>query len=134
MTLSPRQATYFWCRQWVRDSDLARRLPSETLDSLGLGDRADEPVGTLSYGLRLMDYSGFGLRERAPGAAMSVWAALHDSEPADLAALPFDRDAASEARRTLETHFETQTGRPLKVAEFREAMRAAARPEGAIAS
>ncbi len=52
MTLSPRQATYFWCRQWVRDSDLARRLTSETLDSLGLGDRADEPVGTLSYGLR----------------------------------------------------------------------------------
>jgi ABC-2 type transport system ATP-binding protein len=52
MTLSPRQATYFWCRQWVRDSDLARRLTSETLERLGLGDRADEPVGTLSYGLR----------------------------------------------------------------------------------
>jgi ABC-type multidrug transport system ATPase subunit len=51
-TLSPRQATYFWCRQWVRDPDLARRLTSETLASLGLGDRADEPVGTLSYGLR----------------------------------------------------------------------------------
>ena len=51
-TLSPRQATYFWCRQWVGDADLARRLTSETLASLGLGDRADEPVGTLSYGLR----------------------------------------------------------------------------------
>jgi len=51
-TLSPRQATYFWCRQWVADAVLARRLTSETLDSLGLGDRADEPVGTLSYGLR----------------------------------------------------------------------------------
>jgi ABC-2 type transport system ATP-binding protein len=51
-TLSPRQATYFWCRQWVGDPDLARRLTAETLDSLGLGDRADEPVGTLSYGLR----------------------------------------------------------------------------------
>src|ERR1019366_7217568 len=38
-TLSPRQATYFWCRQWVGDADLARRLTSETLD-------------TLSYGLR----------------------------------------------------------------------------------
>ena len=48
----PRQATYFWCRQWVADAVLARRLTSETLDSLGLGDRADEPVGTLSYGLR----------------------------------------------------------------------------------
>ncbi|MGA3183602.1 MAG: ABC transporter ATP-binding protein [Candidatus Dormibacteria bacterium] len=51
-TLSSRQATYFWCRQWVRDPHVARRLTSETLDSLGLGDRADEPVGTLSYGLR----------------------------------------------------------------------------------
>ena len=51
-TLSPQQATYFWCRQWVRDPDVARRLTSETLASLGLGDRADEPVGTLSYGLR----------------------------------------------------------------------------------
>jgi ABC-2 type transport system ATP-binding protein len=51
-TLSLRQSTYFWCRQWVGDPDLAGRLTSEALDSLGLGERADEPVGTLSYGLR----------------------------------------------------------------------------------
>jgi ABC-2 type transport system ATP-binding protein len=51
-TLSPRQSTYFWCRQWVADPRLARRLTAETLADLGLGDRADEPVGTLSYGLR----------------------------------------------------------------------------------
>ena len=51
-TLSPRQSTYFWCRQWVADPALARRLTSETLADLGLGDRADEPVGSLSYGLR----------------------------------------------------------------------------------
>jgi ABC-2 type transport system ATP-binding protein len=51
-TLSPRQSTYFWCRQWVADPGLARRLTAETLADLGLGDRADEPVGTLSYGLR----------------------------------------------------------------------------------
>jgi hypothetical protein len=89
---------------------------------------------TLSYGLRLMEYAGFGLRERAPREALDVWDALHGREPADLASLPFDRNAASEARRLLESHFEIQTGRPLKVAEFREAMRAVARPEGAIAS
>ncbi|HXT01777.1 MAG TPA: DNA repair protein RecO [Elusimicrobiota bacterium] len=86
---------------------------------------------TLSYGLRLMDYAGFSLRERAPQAAAAVWEALHDREPADLAAIPFGRDAAAEARRLLESHFEVQTGRPLKVAEFREALRAAPRPEGA---
>jgi hypothetical protein len=81
-----------------------------------------------------MDYAGFGLRERAPREAVGVWDALHDREPADLVALPFDRNAASEARRLLESHFEMQTGRQLKVAEFREAMRAAPRPEGALAS
>jgi hypothetical protein len=89
---------------------------------------------TLAFGLRLMDYAGFGLRERAPRAAAGVWDALHDREPADLAALAFDRNAASEARRLLETHFEAQTGRPLKTAEFREALRAAPRPEGVTAS
>jgi ABC-type multidrug transport system ATPase subunit len=51
-TLSLRQSTYFWCRQWVSDPGRARQLTAETLADLGLADRADEPVGTLSYGLR----------------------------------------------------------------------------------
>jgi ABC-2 type transport system ATP-binding protein len=51
-TLSARQSTHFWCRQWVGDAERARRLTAATLTDLGLGDRADEPVGTLSYGLR----------------------------------------------------------------------------------
>ena len=51
-SLSSRQATFFWCRQWVAETELARRLTAEALLNLGLGDRADEPVGTLSYGLR----------------------------------------------------------------------------------
>lgn len=86
---------------------------------------------TLSFGLRLLDYAGFGLRESAPRQAAAVWDALHDREPAELASLPFDHDAASESRRLLESHVEIQTGRPLKVAEFREALRASRRPEGA---
>jgi len=51
-TLSLRQATHFWCRQWVTAPLKARRLTDEALTALGLADRADEPVGTLSYGLR----------------------------------------------------------------------------------
>ena len=51
-TLSPRQSTHFWCRQWVRDGERARRLTAEALEALGLAGRADEPVGTLSFGLR----------------------------------------------------------------------------------
>ena len=88
---------------------------------------------TLAFGLRLLDYAGFGLRERAPRQAAGVWADLHDREPAQLASLKFDREAASEARRLLESHFEAQTGRALKVAEFRESLRAAPKPEGATA-
>jgi DNA repair protein RecO (recombination protein O) len=88
---------------------------------------------TLSFGLRLLDLAGFGLRERAPAAAARVWTALHETEPAELAGLPFDRAAAVEARRLMETHAEAQIGRPLKVAEFREALRAAPRPEGVTA-
>lgn len=89
---------------------------------------------TLAFGLRLLDYAGFGLRERAPRAAAGIWADLHDREPAALSSLPFDRSAASESRRLLEAHFEAQTGRPLKVAEFRESLRASRQPEGAPAS
>lgn len=89
---------------------------------------------TLAFGLRLLDYAGFGLRERAPRAAAGVWTALHDREPPELASLPFDRAAAAEARRLLEAHFEAQTGRPLKVAEFRESLRASRQPEGAAST
>jgi ABC-2 type transport system ATP-binding protein len=51
-TLSPRQSTYFWCRQWVAGAVAARTLTDEALAAVGLEERADEPVGSLSYGLR----------------------------------------------------------------------------------
>lgn len=88
---------------------------------------------SLAFGLRLMELAGFSLRERAPAAASSVWEALHETGPAELAALKFDRLAATEARRVLESHYEVQTGRRLKTAEFRESLRAAPRPEGVTA-
>ncbi|MGA8014846.1 MAG: ATP-binding cassette domain-containing protein, partial [Candidatus Dormiibacterota bacterium] len=49
-TLSTRQSTHFWCRQWVSDGPAARALTDQVLAELGLAGRADEPVGTLSYG------------------------------------------------------------------------------------
>lgn len=85
---------------------------------------------SLSFGLRLMDLAGFSLRERAPAPAASVWEALHSTEPAELVGLGFDRAAAASARRALEAHFELQTGRRLRTAEFRESLRAVPRPEG----
>lgn len=80
---------------------------------------------SLSFGLRLLDLAGFGLREHAPKECMAVWNALHETEPAALADLPFDRTAAMEARHMLEAHFEVQTGKRLKTVEFRESLRAA---------
>ena len=118
------------------DKLTAERAPSPEKfrllrSALAALERSPSRWTTLSYGLRLMDCAGFGLRERAPRAAAGVWDALHDREPSELEALPFDRAAAFEARRLLESHFETQAGRPLRVAEFREAVNCASRLEGA---
>lgn len=88
---------------------------------------------TISFGLRLLDCAGFGLRERAPDAAARVWDALHGVAPGALADLPFDRAAAAQARRLLEDHVAAQIGRPLNVARFRESLGTAPRPEGARA-
>jgi len=79
---------------------------------------------SLSFGLRLMELAGFGLRERAPRTCGAVWTALHETEPSELVHLAFDRAAAADARQLLESHFELQSGRPLLVARFREALRA----------
>jgi ABC-type multidrug transport system ATPase subunit len=51
-TLSPRQTTYFWCRQWIRDSATARRYTDAVLDQFGLSAVADEPVSACSFGMR----------------------------------------------------------------------------------
>ncbi|MGH7722601.1 MAG: ATP-binding cassette domain-containing protein [Candidatus Dormibacteria bacterium] len=50
--LSGRQATHFWCAQWVTDgAELAVRTDS-MLRRLGLGPVADDPVGSYSFGMR----------------------------------------------------------------------------------
>jgi DNA repair protein RecO (recombination protein O) len=134
----PRITASLYCCEMM-DKMTAAHVPSQEkfrllVTTLSALEDASSRWITLSFGLRLLDYAGFGLRERAPEAAAHVWAALHDREPAELADLPFDRHAASEARRLLESHFEAQTGRPLKVVEFREALRASRSPEGVTAS
>ena len=73
-----------------------------------------------SFGLRLAEMLGIGLRERAPARAAGVWAALHDTEPAALALLPYDADAAETARRLLDEHLAAHAGRRLRAFEFRE--------------
>jgi DNA repair protein RecO (recombination protein O) len=96
------------------------RLLASTLAAL---EEAPSRWLSLAFGLRLMELAGFGLRERAPSSCARVWKALHEDEPAALTHLDFDRAAAADARQLLESHFEAQSGRPLLVARFREALR-----------
>jgi DNA repair protein RecO len=73
-----------------------------------------------SFGLRLAEMFGIGLRERAPARAAAVWTALHDTQPAALALLPYDADAAESALRLLDEHLAAHAGRRLRGFEFRE--------------
>jgi len=47
-----RQATYFWCRQWIAGAVRGRELTAAALRRFGLEDVADEPVATYSFGMR----------------------------------------------------------------------------------
>ncbi len=75
----------------------------------------------VSFGLRLADKLGIGLRERAPSAARAVWLALHETEPAALTLLPYDEIADEATRRLLDEHFASHAGRRLRAFEYREA-------------
>jgi ABC-2 type transport system ATP-binding protein len=50
--LSGRQATHFWCSQWIRDQGEAAARTGVILTRLGLGAAADDRVGTYSFGMR----------------------------------------------------------------------------------
>lgn len=85
----------------------------------------ERPSGWLvaSFGLRLAEMLGVGLRDRAPAACQAVWSALHDEEPAALADLPFDSLADETARRLLDEHLSAHAGRRLRAFEFRDQWR-----------
>ena len=102
------------------------RLLCEVLAAL---DTAPSRWLVPSFGLRLSDMLGISLRERAPAPARAVWAALHDTEPAALAALPYDDAAAESARRILDEHLAAHAGRRLRAFEFRDALTQTA-PQG----
>ncbi len=72
-----------------------------------------------SFGLRLAEILGIGLRERAPAPCRAVWSALHDRELSTLAGLPFDAIAEEAARHLLDEHFAAHAGRRLHAFKFR---------------
>ena len=50
--LSGRQATAFWCAQWVHDRDEVVTRSDRILDRLDLGGAADDAVASYSFGMR----------------------------------------------------------------------------------
>jgi ABC-2 type transport system ATP-binding protein len=50
--LTGRQATHFWCAQWIGDRAEVAARTDTVLHRLGLAGAADEPVGSYSYGMR----------------------------------------------------------------------------------
>jgi ABC-2 type transport system ATP-binding protein len=50
--LTGRQATHFWCAQWVDDRGEVAARTASVLHTLGLAGAADDRVGTYSYGMR----------------------------------------------------------------------------------
>ncbi|MBI4061477.1 MAG: DNA repair protein RecO [Elusimicrobia bacterium] len=83
----------------------------------------ESPSGWLvaSFGLRLAEMLGIGLRERAPAPCRRVWDLLHDEEFAALSGAPFDDDASAAARCLLDEHLAAHAGRRLRAFEFRDA-------------
>jgi DNA repair protein RecO (recombination protein O) len=103
------------------------RLLASTLTSL---EASPSRWLTLAFGLRLLEISGFGLREKSPRGAEEVWSALHRLEPSQLTDVPFDAAVAAEARQKMEAHIESQIDRPLKTVQFRRSLAAARAVEG----
>lgn len=49
--ITGRQSTYFWCRQWNPDGNVAV-LAGEALSRFGLASVADDPIDVYSFGMR----------------------------------------------------------------------------------
>lgn len=94
------------------------RLICSTLAAL---ESRPSPWLVPSFGLRLAEMLGIGLRERPPAVARSIWEALHEEEPAAIAKVALDPAAAEAARRLLDEHFASHAGRRLRAFEFRDA-------------
>ena len=50
--LTGRQATHFWCAQWIADPREVRERTDDVLVSLGLAGAADDAVASYSFGMR----------------------------------------------------------------------------------
>ena len=78
-----------------------------------------------SFGLRLLELAGLGMREKFPferEISLSAWEALHQSPFTDLATLSADINLARKIRRFVEEKIEQETHRVLKTPIFIESI------------
>ena len=81
-------------------------------------EAAPSPWLAEAFGLRLLELAGYGLTERHAGADAPLWDTLSRSTWAELAALPWEAQAAGRLRQAVLDHAEAQSGRPLKTRAF----------------
>lgn len=92
------------------------RLISEALQVL---EEGPSPWLDIAYGLRLLELSGFGVRDIAISLAeRGLWEALHSVPLGELGRLPWEPGDAERFRSLLYGHAEAQAGRPLKSRGF----------------
>lgn len=96
-----------------REAGAARyELLTETLSLL---DAGEAPWLETAFGLRLLELSGYSLRELpVPPAEQSLWDGLHRGGFSELGALPRPQAAVLRFRETVYDHVEAHAERPLR--------------------
>ena len=105
-SLTARQATHFWCRQWLGRAEMDGRV-QRALATFGLDSVADEPVARFSFGMRrrlalaqalvhdpallLLDEPTAGLD---PAGARALYGALRERCAAGMTAVIASNDCA----------------------------------------
>lgn len=85
-------------------------------------EESPSPWLPLSFGLRLVEAAGLGLRERAPASCAAFWSRLHEIEPAALALLADAPHAREAGLRLLREHVQAHIGRALRAFDFADSL------------
>lgn len=83
--------------------------------TLSLIDGGGQPWAETAFGLRLLELSGYSLRELpVPPGERQVWASLHESDLPDLCSMPWQAGPGQRFRETVYDHVEAHAERPLR--------------------
>lgn len=98
-------------------------------DALAAIEAGGGPWVETSFGLKLLELTGFSLRELpVPPGDAGLWAALHDLQLGEAAALPPPQASGRRLRQTVLEHVEAHSERALKTRLFAESLLAVPAP------